>query len=449
VHHFSSDLLHDPNLTNPATAQRGCHAWRGKILYFTDDPAKNSDGIHWFEDGLLVIQDGYVLQAGDAQTLTHTLPEISRIHDTNGQLILPGFIDTHLHYPQTDIIASAASGLLPWLTEYTFPAEIQFNDEHHARLTARFFLDELIRCGTTTGGIFCTSKPESVNVFFAESQHRNLRMVAGKVLMDRYAPDALCDSAEQGALDSETLIQRWHNVKRNVYAISPRFAVSSSCEQLFLTQELANRYPDTVIQTHLAENKEEINLVKTLFPDARSYLDVYDHYELLRPGTVLGHCLWLDSLDQKRIAETGAHVSLCPTANLFLGSGLINLKEFDENHTLFSVGSDIGAGTSFSMLQTLAELYKIARIKGQHIDVMRLLWLATRAGAEALGQQASIGSFTPGLEADFILLNPKATPLLARRTAMAKDKEEWLFSMVMLGDDRTVSDVFIMGKSQF
>lgn len=428
-----------------STAQSSLQAYRASLLHFRADPAFDDRAALWHEDGLLVVEDGRVKAAGDYAALSKTLPAGMEPHDYRGKVIAPGFIDTHLHYPQTDMIASPAPGLLPWLETYTFPTEGRFADPAHARATAEFFLDELLRCGTTTAVVYCTVHPQSVDAFFEASEARNLRMVAGKVLMDRHCPDFLRD-LEGDLGQSEALIDKWHKRGRALYAITPRFAPTSTDVQLRLTGELAARHPDTFIQTHVSENKDECAWVGELFPQARSYLDVYERFGLMRPRALFGHCIWLDDEDFARMAALGAAASVCPTSNLFLGSGLFDFERADGAKALLSLGTDVGAGTSFSMLQTMNEAYKVARLKGSYLPALRMFYLATLGAARAMRLEDTIGSFAPGLEADFVVLDPKATPLLERRTALCGSLEELLFALALLGDDRTVAATYSAGR---
>ena len=421
-------------------------SYRGNVLHFRADPAFSPDAIVWIEDGLLTVEDGKVLAAGDYATLAATLPPGTPVHDYRGKLIMPGFIDTHLHFPQTDMIASPAPGLLPWLETYTFPTERRFADPVHGREVAEFFLDELLRCGTTTAMVYCTVHKESVDAFFEASSARGLRMVAGKVLMDRHCPDFLCDSAEGGVRDSEDLIRKWHKQGRSLYAITPRFAPTSTEAQLRLTGELAAAYPDTFIQTHVSENEDECKWVRSLYPQARSYLDVYDHYGLMRERAMYGHCIWLDQRDFARMAESGAAAAICPTSNLFLGSGLFDFAQADAARVSLSLATDVGGGTSFSMLQTMNEAYKVARGRGTYLPAARMFYLATLGAARSMQLDGVIGSFAPGAEADFIVLDPQATPLLARRTARCDKLEELLFALALLGDDRAVQATYSAGQ---
>jgi guanine deaminase len=421
------------------------HAYRASILHFTADPAFGDNAHAFHEDGLLIVDGAHIRAAGDYATLKTTLPEHVVVTDYRGKLIVPGFIDTHIHYPQTDMIASPAPGLLPWLETYTFPTERQFSDPVHARDVADFFLDELLRCGTTTAMVYCTVHPESVEAFFSASEERNLRMVAGKVMMDRHCPEFLQDTAESGARDSEALIRRWHKRGRQLYAITPRFAPTSSNAQLQLAGELAQAWPDTYVQTHVAENTDEVAWVKSLFPQARSYLDVYEQFGLLRERTMLAHCIWLDGDDRARMAATGAAAAVCPTSNLFLGSGLFDFAAADAAQLRLSLATDVGGGTSFSMLQTMNETYKVARMGNTYLPALRMFYLATLGAARSMQLEGTIGNFVAGAEADFIVLDPQATPLLARRTARTDSLEEWLFAFAILGDDRAVMATYAAG----
>jgi guanine deaminase len=421
-------------------------AYRASLLHFTSDPAFHENAYAWHEDGLLVVNDGLVEAAGDYASVRASLPESVPVQDYRGKLIVPGFIDTHIHYPQTDIIASPAPGLLPWLETYTFPTESKFSDPEHAQEVAKFFLDELLRCGTTTAMVYCTVHPESVEAFFTESEKRNLRMVAGKVMMDRHCPEFLRDTAECGARDSEELIRKWHKRGRQLYALTPRFAPTSTEAQLQLTGELARAYPDTFIQTHVAENTDEVAWVKSLFPDARSYLDVYDHYGLMRPRAMYAHCIWLDDADRARMRDTRSVASICPTSNLFLGSGLFDFARADAAQVPLALATDVGGGTAFSMLRTMNEVYKVARMGGTYLPALRMFYMATLGAARGMQLEGTIGNFASGAEADFIVLDPQATPLMARRTQQVDGLEELLFAFALLGDDRAVMATYSAGR---
>ncbi|MDP5008301.1 MAG: guanine deaminase [Glaciimonas sp.] len=420
-------------------------AYRASVLHFTADPAFHENAFAWHEDGLLIIKNGHVVAAGDYQQLKASLPQDLEWEDYRGKIIMPGFIDTHVHYPQTDMIASPSAGLLPWLEKYTFPTERKFSDRAHAAQVADFFLDQLVSCGTTTAMVYCTVHQESVHALFHESTKRNLRMAAGKVMMDRNCPEFLQDTAESGARESEELITRWHNKGRQMYAITPRFAPTSTEAQLQLAGELAQKYPDVYLQTHVAENADEVAWVKSLFPSSRSYLDVYDKYGMLRPRSMYGHCIHLDDTDRKRMAETNSAAAICPTSNMFLGSGLFNFERADELHVPLSLATDVGAGTSFSMLQTMNGAYKMARLGNTYLPAIRMFYMATLGNARSMQLEGTIGNFVPGAEADFIVIDPQSTPLLARRTGHSESLEEQLFAIAMLGDDRSISATYAAG----
>ncbi|HAT29396.1 MAG TPA: guanine deaminase [Janthinobacterium sp.] len=421
-------------------------AYRASLLHFHADPAFHEHAHAWHEDGLLIVADGKIVAAGDYARLRASLSPDTVVHDYSGKIIMPGFIDTHVHFPQTDMIASPAPGLLPWLETYTFPTERQFSDPLHARQVADFFLDELLRCGTTTAMVYCTVHPESVDAFFSASEERQLRMVAGKVMMDRNCPEFLRDTAESGARETEDLIKRWHKRGRALYAITPRFAPTSTEAQLQLAGELARAYPDTYLQTHVSENEDECAWVKSLFPNSRSYLDVYDRYGMLRPRAMFGHCIWLDARDRQRMAETQSAAAVCPTSNLFLGSGLFDFDAADTAGVPLGLATDVGGGTSFSMLQTMNEAYKVARMKGSYLPALRMFYMATLGAARSMQLEGTIGNFAAGAEADFIVLDPRATPLLARRTRRCNGLEELLFALALLGDDRSVAATFAAGR---
>jgi len=431
-------------VTGPAT---GATAFRGEILHFTGDPAlEGPAAVHHHEDGLLVVSNGRVADCGDAQALLPTLAEGTAVVDHRGKWILPGFVDTHVHYSQTDIIASYGEQLLDWLERFTFPAERSFADPQHAREVADFFLAEALKNGTTTAAVFATVHPESVDAFFAAASARNLRMAAGKVLMDRNCPEFLRDTPESGYEDSKALIARWHGTGRLSYAVTPRFAPTSSERQLELAGRLLDDHPGVLLQSHVAENVGEVQWVAELFPWARSYLDVYDRYGMLRRGAVFAHCIHLDDANRRRMAATGAAMSFCATSNLFLGSGLFDLEAARGAGAVVGIGTDVGGGTAFSLLRTLNESYKVLQMRGQRLPAVEGFYLITLGGARALALDAHIGNFERGKEADFVVLDPASTPLRARRSRLAQDCDERLFMLMMLGDDRAVHATYVMGE---
>jgi guanine deaminase len=432
----------------PHGAGRGpVHAFRGEILHFVGDPADQGEAAHRHHaDGVLLVRDGLVEQAGPASELLPRLDAATTVTDYRGKLILPGFVDTHIHFAQTDIIASYGEQLLQWLETYTYPTEQRFGDPAHAAEVAGFFADELLRNGTTTAMVFGTVHPAAADAIFSAAQRRGMRMIAGKSLMDRNCPEGVRDTAQSGFEQCEALIARWHGVDRLSYAVTPRFAPTSTERQLELCGRLLDDHPGVYLQSHVAENSDEIRWVAELFPWSRSYLDVYDHFGLLRERAVYAHCIHLDAADRARMGATGAAMSFCPTSNLFLGSGLFDAAAAREHGVRVGLGTDVGGGTSFSMLRTLDEAYKVLAMAGQKLAPMRAFHLATLGGARALRLEDRIGSFEPGREADFIVLDPNATPLMARRMAGAASLPERLFVYMMLGDDRAVAAVHLMGR---
>ena len=427
---------------------KALRAYRGSLLHFLGDPGDGADGsaVQYFDDGLLVVENGLVKAAGEARDLLPTLPAAAQVVDHTGRLLMPGFIDTHIHYPQTDMIAASAAQLLDWLDDHAFPAERRFADAGHAAESSRFFLDELMRNGTTTALVFGTVHAVSVDAFFAEAEARNLRMIAGKVLMDRNCPEYLRDTPDGGYRDSSSLIEKWDSRGRLHYAITPRFAITSSDAQLESAGRLATEHPGVFVHSHVAENVNEVKWARELFPQARSYLDVYEHFGLLRERAVYAHCIHLDDEDRSRMAQTGAAAAVCATSNLFLGSGLFDFAAARHAGMRTGLGTDVGGGTSFNMLRTLAETYKVAQMGGHRLTAWRGFYLATLGGAKALGLDDRIGSFAPGREADFIVLRMDSTPLIARRMKTARTPDEKLFALMMLGDDREIGATYIMGE---
>lgn len=424
-------------------------AFRGSVLHFLRDPGEATDPVdayEYFEDGILVVRDGRVAEVGPASDVSARLPAGTPVVDRSGKLLLPGFVDCHIHYPQTGVIASYGEQLLEWLERYTYPEEQRFADAAHASEAAEFFLDELLRNGTTTALVLGTVHTQSVHAFFEAAEARDLRMVAGKVLMDRNCPVSLRDTAESGYAQSRALIERWHGRGRLGYAITPRFAPTSSEAQLQRAGDLAAEFPDVFVHTHLAENRKEVAFVRDLFPWARSYLDVYARFGLVRSRSVFAHCIHLDDEDVALLGERGAMAAFCPTSNLFLGSGLFDLRRMRQAGVHVGIATDVGGGTSFSMLRTLAEGYKVAQLADQPLPAFRAFYLATLGGAEGLRLDDRIGNFAPGKEADFVVIDPAATPLAARRHDLTGTLEERLFMTMILGDDRFVAETYVLGK---
>lgn len=420
-------------------------AYRASLLYF-----KGREAV-FEQDGLLVTgSNGHgrqVVQAiGSFESLRSSYPDLP-IEHLPGRIIAPGFVDMHVHYPQTDVIGSPADGLLPWLENYTFPEEKRFLAPEYCAQSATFFIAELLRNGVTTALTFATSHVASVNALFAEAQMHSLRLITGKCLMDQNAPDGLRDDTEQSLIDTETLINKWHGVDRLGYAITPRFVPTSSAAQLRGAGELAAQYPDVWIQSHVAENLDEIAWVKRLYPVARSYLSVYQQFGLLRPRAVYAHCIHFDDEDRALMKATGTAAAVCPTSNLFLGSGFFDYEAADRAGFLYGLASDVGGGTSFSPFHTMLAAYYVGREgqskRGLSLTPEQLWWQHTAGAARALGLEGVVGNLQPGCEADFVVLNPQATPLLARKTARADTLGELLFALIVLGDDRLIEKTVI------
>lgn len=420
-------------------------AIRGRLLDFTADPveAGGEGSYRYIADGAIIVEDGRIASIGPAADLPADIPI-----DGYGQaLILPGLIDTHIHYPQTRVIASYGAQLLEWLNKYTFVEEQKFADPDHSASVARFFFDELLRNGTTTAAVYCTVHPQSVEAFFTESERLNTLMIAGKVMMDRNAPDALTDNAERGAAETAALIEKWHGRGRQHYAVTPRFAVTSTEAQLEAAGALLRDHPGVYMQTHLAENHAEIAAVREQFPWSGSYTDVYDKFGLLGPRAIFGHGIHLSDEEIARLSETGSTVAFCPTSNLFIGSGLFDMARLRDGGVKVGLATDVGGGTSFSMLHTAAEAYKVLQLNNQNLPALQAFHLMTRGNAEALGLVERIGTLEPGSDADITVLDSRATPAMAHRMeTVDSNLAEELFVLMTLGDDRATRATYVAGK---
>ena len=433
--------------------------YRASILWFapySEGPARAL----FEEDGLLAVglnaAGVHVVQAiGAWRDLAGQYPGVAVEH-LPGRIIAPGFVDLHVHYPQTNVIGSPADGLLPWLENYTFPEEKRFADPEYSARAATFFVAELLRNGVTAALTFATSHPESVNALFTEAQAQGMRLITGLCLMDRHAPPDLLnqpsapgrlDATEQSLLESEALIQRWHGQGRLGYAITPRFAPTCTDAQLRGAGEVAARYPDVWIQSHVAENKDEIAWARALFPKSRSYLATYDDFGLMRKRAIYAHCIHFDDDDRALMRDTGAAAAISPTSNLFLGSGFFDYAGADRVGFQYGLASDVGGGTSFSPFHTMLGAYYVGREgqtkQGLSLSPQQLWWQHTAGAARALGLDGVVGNLLPGCEADFVVMNPGATPLLARKTAIATNLDELLFAMIVLGDDRLIERTVI------
>jgi guanine deaminase len=421
---------------------------RGRVLTFTDDPAESgSRAYSYIQDGAVLVAGGLIEAVGATRDILARAPPDATIDDHSGSFIMAGFIDAHVHYPQTQVIGSHGAQLLDWLHNYTFVEEQKFIDPAHCARVADFFLDELFRSGTTTAMVYCTVHPSSVDAFFAAADERGARMIAGKVMMDRDAPEALMDTAQRGYDESKALIQRWRGRARLDYAITPRFAVTSTQAQLEAAGALAREFPHCYVQTHANENKAEIARVAALFPEAQSYLDVYARAGLLGPRSVFGHCIHLQESEVAALAESRSVAAFCPTSNLFLGSGLFDQARLRQAGVRIALATDVGGGTSYSMLRTAAEGYKVLQLNGQSWPAAEAFYRMTLGNARALSLDDRIGSIEAGKEADLIALDPHATPALAHRIeAAAGDIEVELFALVALGDDRAVRQTYVAGE---
>ena len=423
---------------------------RGRLLSFHRRPESLEDRASYLyeEDGGLLIEDGVIAAIGDYQTVKADAPDNAQEIDHRPHLILPGFIDTHIHFPQMQVIGSYAANLLEWLNTYTFPEECKFVEKAHAERIATHLFDELIRHGTTTAAAYCSVHKVSADAFFAESLKRGTLMIGGKVMMDRNAPQGLLDTPEMGYDETRAVIAQWHGKGRNHVAITPRFAITSTPAQMEAAATLAREFPDLHIQTHLSENLDEIRYTCSLYPEAADYTDIYARYGLLREKALFGHCIHLSEREADAMSEAGAVAVHCPTSNLFLGSGLMPLKKLmaRDKPVTVSVATDIGGGSSYSMLRTMDEAYKIQQFLGERLNPLESYWLMTRGNAEAVKLADQIGSLDPGTDADLVVLNARATPAMALKMEVVSSLAEELFLMQTLGDDRVIAETYVAGK---
>ncbi|MBU1642174.1 guanine deaminase [bacterium] len=455
---------------NPAQVSFDTQVFSASILFFNADPSKAvamEDAVEYYENGLLIVENGHIKAAGDYEQICKEYDLNSGDIDAtySSYLIIPGFVDTHIHYPQTEMIASYGEQLLPWLTNYTFPTEKKFKEPAYCKLIAEFFIDELLKNGTTTALVLGTVHAESAEALFSAADKKEMRLIAGKVMMDRNAPDELVDTAQSSYDESEALIKKWHGHNRLLYAITPRFAATSTRQQLVLAGNLKKKYPSVYLHTHLSESSEEVAWVKSLFPEADSYLDVYDRAGLVTSKSIFAHAVHLEEQEYALLHKKEAAVSFCPTSNLFLGSGLFKIREMkrSDRNVRIGLGTDVGAGTSFSMIQTLNEAYKVVSIE-QNSAKPRLtmsafegFYHATLGGANALCLDDKIGKLAKGYEADFVVLDFEATALQKLRMRRVKDSpkspidslSEKLFALMMMGDDRNIVATYVNGKKVF
>lgn len=421
---------------------------------FIGDPfyEPESKVTRYIPDGLLVVRDGMIQDFGHYQDVIHAYPDVP-ITDYGDRLLMPGFIDTHIHYPQIEMIAAYGEQLLSWLDQYTFPTEIKFQQKDYAQEIAEVFVQELLRNGTTTALVFAAVYPESAEALFEVAERYNLCLITGKVMMDRHAPAALCDTVQSAYEDTRRLIQTWHKRGRLRYAITPRYAATSTPEQLQIAGKLLQEFPDVYLHTHMSENVDEVAWIQELFPDSQDYLQVYEQAGLVTSQSIFAHGIHLSDSEFQRLAQAEAAIAFCPTSNLFLGSGLFRIEQAKSVETPVKVGlgTDIGAGTSFSLLQTANEAYKIAQLRRQKLSAYQALFLATLGGAKALNLDHELGNFDTGKAADFIALDLRPTPLLAFRNPATQaktldDLTDRIFALIMLGDDRAIAATHILGQ---
>ncbi|MGN6465181.1 MAG: guanine deaminase [Rhizobiaceae bacterium] len=423
---------------------------RGRLLAFLREPKGVDDAASYTyeEDGAVLVRDGKVAARGDYASVCRKAGEKVEIIDHRPHLVMPGFIDAHIHYPQMQVIASYGAELLEWLNEYTFPEEARFRDAQQGRRISRLFLDELIRHGTTTAAVYCSVHKSSVEAFFGEAHERDMLMIAGKVMMDRNAPDGVTDTPQSGYDDTKALIGEWHGTGRQLYAITPRFAITSSPEQMEMAGALVEEFPDCHMQTHLSENQEEIAFTQELYPWSKDYTDVYDHYGLLGRKSLFGHCIHLSEREADALSEAGSVAVFCPTSNLFLGSGLFDYQRYRKRDRPLRIASatDVGGGTNYSMLRTMDEGYKVIALNGEKLNPLASFWQITRGNAEALSIGDRVGSLEVGADADVVVLDPRATPAMRLRMERAGTLAEELFLLQTLGDDRAAVEVYVAGR---
>ena len=419
---------------------------RGRILHCVDKPAANGSGVEYFADGVMSIADGKILDLDTAESMQRQGMSLDQIPHLGNRLIVPGFLDTHVHAPQMDVIASYGEQLLDWLKNYTFPAEARFADATYARTAMGDFLDQLLAHGTTTAQVFSTSHEQATDLLFEEAELRGMRLIAGKVLMDRMAPTELCDTAQDGYDASLRLIDKWHGKGRLAYTVTPRFSITSTEEQLTKAGDLLLAKPGLYLQTHLSENLAEIDLVKQLFPKSENYLDTYDHFGLCTDRSFFAHCVHPQDAELKRLRETGSKVAFCPSSNLFLGSGLFDWQRIESAGVDISLATDVGAGTSLSMLETLADAYKVCQLKGKSLDPLSAFYGITLGNARTLGIDHQVGNLAPGTEEDFLVLNADKQELVSRKQVGASNVDDEWFAYMMLGDERLVEETWVAGK---
>ncbi|WP_416307977.1 guanine deaminase [Neptunicella sp. SCSIO 80796] len=420
---------------------------RAAVLHFPRQSQTPAADIQYFAAGGLVIDDGKIVDLNDYGLMVGRYPDADVV-DYRGKLLIPGLIDSHIHFPQTEMIASYGEQLLEWLENYTFPVERKFADPVYAQKIADVFLQQLLRNGTTTAMVYSSVHKEATDALFSAAQQRQMLIIGGKTCMDRHCPEWLQDSAQTAQRQSAELIEQWHGKDRLYYCLTPRFAPTSSPAQLECLGELAQQYPDVFIQTHLSESRQEIEWVKSLYPDADNYLDVYDRAGLVRSRAVFGHCIHLVDDEWSRLSESGATIAFCPSSNLFLGSGLFALHKAREHQVHVTLGTDVGAGTSFNLLRTMGDAYKVCQLQGDKLDPLTGLYMLTQGAAVALQLEDKIGNLNIGTDADFVLLAPDfdtLSTLRLRDSSKTDNPADIIFALSMLGDDRAIAATWVNG----
>ena len=422
---------------------------RGRVLSFISEPSgpDDHDSYRYIEDGAVVVDQGRIVSTGEYNDGLKLVAPKAEVIDHRPGLILPGFIDTHIHYPQMQVIGSYAKDLLEWLNTYTFVEEQRFADAEHAARIASLFCDELVRYGTTTAAVYCSVHPQSVDAFFTEAKKRGMRMVAGKVMMDRNAPQGLLDTPQRGYDESKALLEKWDGVGRLHYAITPRFALTSTHAQMEMTQDLVREFSDAYVQTHVNESLGEIEFVRELFPNLPDYVGVYEHYGLLGPKTLLGHCIHMTDREIEALSETGPVAVFCPTSNLFIGSGLFDRERLMKSNVRIGVATDVGGGTSYSMLRTLDEGYKVLQLRGQRLSPLESFFMMTLGNARALSLEHTIGTLEPGSDADIVVLDARALPHMTLKMEQVESLSEELFLLQTCGDDRVIAETYVAGEA--
>lgn len=422
---------------------------RGAVLTFTSDPdGENHPGVEYLEDAVVVIDGAHIQSVVNYSNFLAEGGDGQAVHDVRPGLITPGFIDTHIHYPQMNIIGSYGAQLMEWLERYAFPGELAYADEAYAETQAELFMQRLFQHGTTSALTFTTVHPHVTDALFRAAQKRSARVICGKVLMNRFAPEGLLDVGD-GDDENRALLEKWHGVGRLSYAITPRFAISCSPDQLQAAGDLLAQYPGVYLQSHIAEHPDEIASTLALFPEASDYAEVYERFGLLTDHSVFAHGIHLSEDELARFRASGSRISFCPSSNLFLGSGLLDLQRLDEFDVAMGVGSDVGGGTHFSMLATVADGYKVNQLLGHNWHPLKAFYAITRGGAEALHLADRIGSIAPGFEADLVVLRPPSDTLLAQRLSADQSLTGQLFAYMFLGAEHAVAETWVAGVPQY